>query len=124
MSAKGVRNSRITRPLMHDARSAVEELKHNGSRYSIIARKSSLAKPGRFTAAVDAASETNRKELTQVDARDIDSSGESSIDRKHVVMCSLIRPGSPSSTRPSTTRFLSVKGEWMYPGRPLRNVSI
>jgi hypothetical protein len=59
----------------------------------------------------DAVSEINRKELMQVDARDMDSSGESSPDVKHVVMCSLIRPGTPSSIKPSTARFLSVEGE-------------
>ncbi len=56
--------------------------------------------PGCLTAVWDAVWEINRNELMQADARDMESSCESSTDLKHVVMCSLIRPGTPSSIKP------------------------
>ena len=77
----------------------------------MISSISLLSELGRLMGASDTVSEINRKELMQVDARDMDSSCESSPDLKHVVMRSLIRPGTPSSIKPSTTNFLSVKGE-------------
>jgi len=97
---------------MHNARSAVEGLKHNGSRYSIIARISSCSS----TAVSSAVSKIGRNEIMQARARDKDSYCESPIDVRHIVMRSLIRLGSPPSLRPATTSFASVRGEWMYPG--------
>jgi hypothetical protein len=63
------------------------------------------------SAVVDAVSEINRKEVMQADARDMDSSCESPTGLKHVVMCSLMRSGTPSFSKPSTATFSSVKGE-------------
>ncbi len=66
----------------------------------------------------------NSNALMQADARDMDASSESSTDVTQVMKCSLMRHGTPSSLRPSIKSLVSVRGEWMYPGRPFRKVSI